>query len=178
MDSSDFVKDGWQAGLWLVKTQTIGTAVDDIVVADAFSAKYDSYKIIISGGVASATANLYFQLGPSSIANYNNSYYYSTNGRTWANAADGIAAGNSSTFEYCGVATADDISYSVEVINPFLAKFTHISSTRIFSGTSGTATTGYCAHRRATSYSGFTLGTLSSAATLTGGTIRVYGYNN
>jgi hypothetical protein len=40
--------------LTLIKTQTIGTAVSSVTVTGAFSTTYDNYKIIVSGGVASA----------------------------------------------------------------------------------------------------------------------------
>ena len=166
-------------GLWLVKSQTIGAGVSSVVITDAFSADFDAFKIIISGGVASLTRNLTFQLGPTSVSGYNTSYYYSINGRTFANTVDGLAGANATEFSYAGVATADDISYSLEVINPFLAKHTFVSSTRIFSSTTtGSATTGFCVHRQSTSYSDFSIGLLSGGATLTGGSIRVYGYRN
>ena len=60
-------QDANAVGLWLVKSQTIGTGVSSVTVTDAFSADYDSYKIVISGGVGSATAVLRTQLG---VLNY------------------------------------------------------------------------------------------------------------
>ena len=35
-------------GLWLVKTQTIGSGVGSVAVTGAFSADYDNYKIIVT----------------------------------------------------------------------------------------------------------------------------------
>jgi hypothetical protein len=53
-------------GLWLVKTQTVGSAVPDVTVTDAFSADYDNYKILYTGGTASgAVGPLNMKLGSS-----------------------------------------------------------------------------------------------------------------
>jgi len=41
------------AGLTLVKSQTIGSAVSSVEVTGAFSATYDNYKVIVIGGVGS-----------------------------------------------------------------------------------------------------------------------------
>ena len=38
-------------GLWLVKSQTVGTGVSSVTVSNAFSADFDNYRIIYSGGV-------------------------------------------------------------------------------------------------------------------------------
>jgi len=45
-------------GLWLVKTQTVGTGVPSVVVTDAFSANYDNYLVTISGIKTAAAANI------------------------------------------------------------------------------------------------------------------------
>jgi hypothetical protein len=164
-------------GLELIKTQTIGSAVSEVEVLDAFSADYDAYRVIVSGGVMSAIMNIQLQLGPTSISNHNNSYYYRNIGLTYAGATNNIQGANTSTIQYAGVGTTDDISFNVEIINPFLSKFTHFSSTRIFSSATGDAQNMAAVHRRATSYTAFKLLPLTSA-TFTGGTIRVYGYRN
>ena len=164
-------------GLWLVKTQTIDSAVSSVTVTNAFSADYDAYKIVVSGGVFSTTMNLTFQLGPSSVTNYNTLYYYRNIGLTWAGAASNIQGANASTIEYAGVGTVDDISLNVEVINPFLSKFTHFNSVRIFSSAVGDAQNMAAVHRVASSFTDFKIAGLSGG-TFTGGTIYVYGYRN
>ena len=60
---------------------------------------------------------------------------------------------------------------NMELVNPFLAKYTFISSANasINIGGSGAGT-----HKVAASYTDFTLAV--SAGTITGGTISVYGY--
>ena len=42
-------------GLWLVKTQTIGTAVSSVTVTGAFSTDYDAYQIVVTGGTFNTT---------------------------------------------------------------------------------------------------------------------------
>ena len=53
---------GTYPGMRLVKKQTIGTAVSSVNVTNAFSATYENYLILISGGVASTTADFGFSL--------------------------------------------------------------------------------------------------------------------
>ena len=158
-------------GLWLVKSQTIGTGVSSVTVTDAFSADYDSYKIVISGGVGSATAVLQTQLGATATG-----YYYGGDARTYAGVTLNIQASNGTNW-YAGEASVNTIEMNIDVKQPFLAK----NST--FTGAFAPARTdaywlavgGYLANT--TSYTAFTI-TPSGGATLTGGTIRVYGYRN
>jgi len=52
------------SGVVLIKSQAIGSGVSTVNVTSAFSTTYDSYEIIISGGVCSNdSSNLGFQLG-------------------------------------------------------------------------------------------------------------------
>ena len=49
-------------GLWLIKTQTIGSAVSSVSITDVFSSDYDNYLIKITGMTASAQADTTMQL--------------------------------------------------------------------------------------------------------------------
>jgi len=157
-------------GLWLIKTQTIGNAVDTVTVSNAFSADFDNYKIMISGGVGSTTLALHMTLGATTTG-----YYYGGKLRTYAG-TDVNLSGSNAAFFYGGEGNAQTLSLNVEVINPFLADQT------LFSVTTGIARTdgygllvgGYLDN--STSYTAFTL--TASTGTVTGGTIRVYGYRN
>ena len=160
-------------GLVLVKTQTIGTTVSSVTVSDAFSATYDNYKISISGGVGSAISTLRTTLG-SSTTNYAGEmvFYTTTGSSTSAGTANGLSSASTSFF-WSGGANTNGIVYNVEMQNPFLAKHTYaqgpwydVAQAATFVG----------AHTDATSYSAFTI--TPSTGTLTGGTIRVYGYAN
>jgi hypothetical protein len=161
------------AGLVLVKTQTIGSAVSSVTVTDAFSTTYDNYRIIISGGAASTACELNMTLG-STTTNYNVTRYSTVNTDTVVglNNYDSIGsfAGifNGSTNSFSGIA---DISC------PYLSKYTSIYGVaqRTDSGRRTYASFDHLANT--TSYTAFTL-TLTDAATATGGTIKVYGYAN
>jgi hypothetical protein len=157
-------------GMWLVKTQTIGTGVSSVTVTGAFSAEYDNYKILISGGTGSQNSELALRLG-STTSNYFYSYIYTS----WNNAvaADGSKVGT--RWLYAGGMMTDGIQANIELNSPFLAK-----NTRMFAGGFGDsgsyvgAVSGLLAN--STQYTGFDI--FPSAGTMTGGTIRVYGYRN
>jgi len=112
-------------GLWLIKTQTIGSAVSSVAVTSAFSADYQNYRIIISGGAASATAYLSFALtGGTSV--YDQNFLYGTYaGAAPANA--GVVSGASWTFAGTAQSTAG-LNMVLELQQPFLANFTMFSA--------------------------------------------------
>ena len=170
-DGSAWVAVG-ASGLTLVKAETIGSAVGSVTVTAAFSATYDSYLIVLSGGVGSAGGTLKTTLGSTSTGYYSKTIY----GGYADNVVNGFGAANAASWANTGTVTANTLSYNVTLINPFLAKNTHI-----FAPNSGSSTTeafysfgGYLADT--TSYTAFTL--TPASGTLTGGTIRVYGYAN
>jgi hypothetical protein len=156
-------------GLWLVKSQTIGTGVSSVPVTDAFSANYDNYLITVAGGVASTSTVLNLQLGATTSG-----YQYQFNYGTFS--ATPLAAGGTSlsSIQYLGSADTTGLSASISVQSPFLAKQTRVSAEGGRAGTYSGNVTGYVPNT--TSYTGFTL--LPDSGILTGGTIRVYGYRN
>jgi hypothetical protein len=157
-------------GLTLIKTQTIGSAVSSVNVTGAFSATYENYKIIISGGVGSTTANMTFKLGATATG-----YYYASTGFTFTNTSVGSGAGNQSTFAAVtrsGVITA---SADIELQNPFLTKETIVNYRNIDANSAGSISYGGGYLVGSTSYTDFTIAPTSG--TYTGGTIFVYGYN-
>lgn len=189
--STDYVKDGATAiealgdaidatvfglpasSLVLIKTQTIGTTVSSVNVTSAFSATYDAYKIIISGGISSANANLALQLGSTTTGYY--AGYVESNYSTATLA--GNSNNNAASFTLAGYASQNNaISFNAELQSPFLSKPT------IFNAFTGPATSGAGSRYGAgfqsatTSFTDFTL--TPSSGTLTGGTIRVYGFKN
>ena len=186
--STDYVKDGataietlgddidatlWTAlggtypGLRLIKKQTIGSAVASVAVTDAYSATYDAYKIIITGGVSSATCDLrIINTGSTASYAYGIVYVaYSTGNVT------GAASNSAANIAFAGNATTSTIRMNLDVLNPFLAKNTMFYGAGL-SNTLYGAAGGY--HALDTSYTGFTI--TPSTGTLTGGTIYVYGY--
>jgi hypothetical protein len=185
--STDYVKDGAtaiealgdaidatvfglpSAGLTLVKTQVIGSAVSSVNVTSAFSTTYDAYKIVISGGVASTVVNLGLKLGASAA-----SYSYITTGVNSVGSAATSRVTSGASFLLAGSGNADTLNLNLDIVNPFLAKYSLVNSSFADDNTTGYVMLG--THKVATSYTDFTL--TPSSGTLTGGTIRVYGYKN
>jgi hypothetical protein len=159
-------------GLVLIKTQTIGSGVSSVTISDAFSSTYDNYKIILNGGVASASTSISLQLGSSTTGYYAGLIFltYSTSSVT------GAGTNNGGAFSYAGVGTTNSLAASIELLNPFNTKTTGITSQYIENGSPGSGGTYNGFHNSATSYTAFTLS--SGVQTMTGGTIRVYGYRN
>ena len=154
-------------GLELVKTQTIGTAVTSVTVSDAFSAKYDDYLILISGGTAAGTSILGLRVG-SQTTNYLQSYIYS-NYNTSAAADAGSA---STSIPYAGNVTATGINMKVEVQGPFLPNNTSFACGASALGSSFLGSS-VAYLNNTTSYTSFTI---LSGVNMTGGLIKVYGY--
>jgi hypothetical protein len=150
-------------GLWLVKSQTIGAGVASVTVTDAFSADYDNYHIVISGGVGSTDANCLFRLGASVTG-----YYGVLSYATYATGSyQSATSNNSSLWDYVGYSSSNFAGTSFDLLSPFLTRYTQIiTASGNFQGI----------HQVATSYTSFTWA--PTAGTLTGGTIRVYGYRN
>ena len=157
---------GAYPGLRLIKKQTIGTTVSSVTVTNAFSAVYDNYKIMVSGGVASVGNNISFKLG-AAATNYQHTYMGVVTGGT---AIQGYTASDTSNL-YAGNGTTNYIDFNMDLNNPFLSKFTLMTSTQ---RTATSMNTIYCVHQTAASYTDFTM--ICQAGTLTGGTIYVYGY--
>ena len=160
-------------GLWLVKTQAVGTGVSSVTVTDAFSADYDNYRIIVSGGVSSVAAGaLNLTLGAAATGYYRAGAFMSYSGGS----ITGFNNSNATSWNGIFEASTNIIYGVVDLINPFAAKNTVLSS-----HTSAVRTDGYSLFQggylaNTTSYTAFTL--TASAGTVTGGTICVYGYKN
>jgi hypothetical protein len=160
-------------GLWLVKTQTIGSAVASVSVTNAFSADYDNYKVVVTGGVSSsAFASLDLTFG-ATVTGYNRTGFFITAPST---ALTGIADVNVASIERAGTGTASSLLMNADIYTPFLAKPTGVKSDtqRQTANSAAFWLQGFLDNT--TSYTGFTL-TVASG-TITGGTIRVYGYRN
>jgi hypothetical protein len=69
-DNFTFAAANPPGGLTLITAQTIGSGVATVTVSSVFSATYENYKIIMSGGVSSATSSIRFQLGATTTGYY------------------------------------------------------------------------------------------------------------
>ena len=160
-------------GLTLISSTTIGSAVASVTVTGAFSATYDNYKIVLSGGVASTSSIIGLKLG-ATTTNYYTAYnrvIYSTG------AASVFSDNNTSQFNRVGLPSTNGLQGNIEIWAPFLSKITYVSGpyveNTVASGGAGTFTG---IQNSTTSYTAFTL--TPDTGTLTGGTINVYGYAN
>ena len=149
---------------------TIGTTVSSVTVSSAFSATYDNYKIIVNGGLGSTDDFLKLTLGSTATG-----YYFAQIFRSYAGSTSGDQLANGAYWNG-GVAKPNGISLSMDIFNPFLTARSTFSHSYGAAITSGEVAIQGGFLDNATSYTAFTL--TPSAGTITGGTIRVYGYRN
>jgi hypothetical protein len=169
-DGSNWVSVGTSPGIVLVKSQVIGSAVASVTISDVFSATYDNYKIVLSGGVGSVNDELInMTLGATSSA-----YYIAQAGATYSGATfSGTSTNNGSSWGSVGRVLTDGLNVNCELNSPFLSKNTFITGA-VANDTTARTFAGRL--QNSTSYTAFTL--TVATGTLTGGTIRVYGYAN
>ena len=159
-------------GLDLVKTQTVGSAVSSVTVSDAFSSTYDAYKITATGVAATGNGNVIFQLSGLTTGYYGNLVYANWAGGTPQSAGYSNIA---SATHAAGVDTSA-LHLDIDVVGPFLSRPTLIVGKYIDGANAGVLTV---KQTSSTSATGFTITTTGGGGgTLTGGTIRVYGYVN
>ena len=157
-----------EGGLTFVKKQTIGTAVSSVTVTDAFSATYENYRIIVSGGTCSASDNnLGLQLGATATG-----YYSAQTGATYAGASSIVGDNNITSWQRVGSVNTNGLHLNVDLTGPNLTRRTFLNGSVIFNG-SARFLGGYLDDT--TSYTAFNL--IPLVGTITGGTIYVYGYN-
>jgi hypothetical protein len=141
-------------------------------VNNAFSSKFDNYKIIVSDGVASASADLRVNLGSSTSGYFSGLIFNRPN----SSGVVGLSMDNGSFWQYAGsLIHPNGFSSSFELFGPFLNRRTSISADAIsFSGSGGAIGSFKGFHNIDSSYTSFSL--TPSAGTISSGTIFVYGY--
>jgi hypothetical protein len=158
------------AGLVLVKTQTIGTTVASVTMTDAFSSTFDNYRIVVTGVDCSVGGDVVSMiLGASTtLYDFGGQYtiYSTNNGSFFGGAAQ-------SKWDVMYQSTDANSTMIMDIFGPYLSQATTMTS--ISTGQNVTRQQ-QGSHNVASSYGSFTLTTFSG--TMTGGTIRVYGYNN
>ena len=163
---------GSASALQLIKTQTIGSAVSSVTVSDAFSATYENYKITVNGGVASTDAVIGLQLGATTTG-----YYLGMFGTVYSSgAASNGSDNNTASFTQIGYGSTDSLFADFTLSNPFATKKTFVSGGFAFPQTTNVSRSYNGFVNNTTSYTAFTL--TPGSGTMTGGTIRVYGYAN
>jgi hypothetical protein len=160
-----------QSGLTLIKSQTIGSGVASVTLSDVFSSTYDAYKITLTGGAGSTAGDMQMTLGATATGYYGALFYGNFN----ATSPLATSAGNNSaSWNFVASATTDSLFANIELFAPFLAKHTRINSWSYNAAGAGGWMVGNL--QNTTSYTAFTLA--FGGNTMTGGTVRVYGYAN
>ena len=156
-------------GLVFIKSQTVGSGVSSVTVTDAFSSTFDNYRVIFSGSVASAGVSLQLQIG-----GFTTGYYGALSKLTFAGTSNTVLSNNASALDVGSIGTiAGENSIAVEVYNPTATTrhaFTSLGH--------GNAEYSVGAGQQVTGSAATSLTFLPASGTMTGGTIRVYGYNN
>jgi hypothetical protein len=154
-------------GLWLVKSQAVGTGVSSVTVTGAFSADYDNYKVIYADGAGSTIAVINMRLGSTAAGYFNAGMIVPYTGATSASQNN-----NAAQWSPVGVFASDYANLNFEILSPFLSKKTFIAWDYLYATGEYIRAGGYL--NDTSSYTSFTI--ITGGGTLTGGTIRVYGY--
>jgi len=159
------------SGLVLISSTTIGTAVSTVTISSAFSSTYDNYKIIISGGVASATSDFRLQLGSTTAGYYSAALILRYSGTEF-----NFTTQNGAFMDFVGSNSVNSLNADITLFGPNLAKRTNFLASSAHAGTDGETKYSGGFLNDATQYTAFTM--LMNTGTITGGTIKVYGYRN
>jgi hypothetical protein len=160
-------------GLQLVKTQTVGSGVASVTVTDAFSSEWDNYRIIYTGGVQSTSQGFRLNVGSATTQYYHWMTYGSYSGGSAAPQASG--QNNVAQFSWIGGGDTNSSVSDFELFAPNKPSYTWF---RMLGFYAPYAFAGFNSGvlKDTTQHTAFTL--TAEAGTMTGGTIRVYGYRN
>jgi hypothetical protein len=152
----------------------LGSGVTSVTVNGAFSAAYENYEILWTGGTmtsSSADSQISFVF-TGSTTGYNNILRYS-NGSVMSVAAQSNAA----NWNWVGGGSTGSGLVQMKLYAPFLAVHTRMDSNAYNSWNNVNLGNSNGVHTVASSYTGFTIN-VTGTGTMVGGTIRIYGYNN
>ena len=161
-------------GCWLVKTQVVGAGVATVDVTSCFTSDYDSYKITYTNGTSSGLNSIASQFLVATTPNATNYYggvaFINLGAAVWQ-----LGVNNGGANWICGWARGTDTGFTFDCHSPFIAKPTNCIGfwARLDNGQVGQT---IIQHAVNTSYNGIRF--TPTGGTLTGGTIRVYGYRN
>ena len=156
------------AGLVFVKSQTIGSGVSSVTLSNVFSSDFQNYKVVTTGISNSTTATLRVVFGGSTnhYATLSWNLYNGTSGRI------DVLNGSNIPVNYIVSSPADN-GCELTVTRPNVSSYTQVMGTGMGAGyTNWVGGTDFTVR----SHTDLTLSI--SAGTMTGGTVRVYGYND
>jgi hypothetical protein len=153
-------------GLWLVKSQAIGTSVSSFTLTNVFSSDYDAYRIVLSGYTNTASdIGITCQLNGAT----GNTYAYWLNYWQYG-AAQGQASATANSSWILGWSNANGGNLVLDIVNPNKASYTSFTSTNTtpnyYMAQGGT-------EKSNTQFTGFTF---ACSVPFTGGDVRIYGY--
>jgi len=151
---------------------TIGNATNSVTITNAFSSTYDNYKVIVTGGAASTNVSITVAFGGVTTGYYGGltATKYDTN------AVSGLGVNNGASWTYAGFGDVNSLGLTADLLNVSLTDRKYIASG--FSLISAGAYYGSFAGECTSTAAATSLVIGSSGGTMTGGTIRVYGYRN
>lgn len=150
---------------------TVGTTAASVSVT-CFSSLYDNYRIIYTGGIASAIGDLALTLGGITTG-----YYGGQFGATFAAGAfAGRGINNGASWAYAGYHNTALNLLACDLFGPNMATRKFISGYGQYNNAGSAYSMFFGENTSTTQATAFTL--TPSTGTLTGGTIRVYGYRN
>lgn len=186
--ATDYVKDGWDAiadlgnaidttvyglggsGFTLISSTTIGSGVSSVTVSNCFSSTYKNYRVIVSNSDASSDNYILVKFNNSTGSTYAHSgirvnYVSSGSNYNFSTADTSIVLGTTGM--------NNDTNVAFDVFNPYGTDYTTVACTNAGSNTSGFFNG---IDKNAASQTGLVF--LPGGGTLTGGTIKVYGYKD
>jgi hypothetical protein len=157
-------------GLWLVKTQTVGAGVSSVVVTDAFNDNFTNYRIVYTNIIGSTNANMLLQLSGITTSVY-------VSGGSFTSYLSAVLSGFGPAASDSWVVGALGAGSSFGSIDVYSPKKT---AQKAFTGACTSNVNQYQFSGSCTSTAQSVSFTMTSTAgvTLTGGTIRVYGYRD
>jgi hypothetical protein len=160
------------SGLTFVKQQTIGSGVSSIAVTSAFSSTYDNYRVEISFTSGNFSGDIYFRFGSTVVGYYGNNIDMSPNSAT----VTGASINNADSIPLCLINSTNGGNVSMDIMSPNLAKRSSVHAAGVGFNTTGNSQRWTNAYENSnTQHTAFTI---LVGNTLTGGEIRVYGYQN
>jgi hypothetical protein len=156
-------------GLWLVKSQTVGSGVGSVAITNCFNSDFRNYRVTFEGGVQSGN-DLAIQIQfANTVGHYASMRYDAYNA-----VGSGTLNTSNQNFAYFGLSgAANQATFSMDVYAPNLAEVTKYSgmyTSNNFFGTGGGV------YFQTTQLTGFTI--IFPGYTNTGGVVKVYGYRN
>jgi hypothetical protein len=155
-------------GLWLVKSQTVGSGVSSVAITNCFNSDYRNYRVTFEGATQSGS-NLALQLQFANTTNHFANMRYDP----WSGTA-GTLPTFAQNFAYFGLSsTLGTFAMSFDVYDPNLPQFTKYSGMFVGNDYFGQ---GGGVYALGTQLTGFTI--IFPGFTNTGGVVKVYGYRD